>query len=79
MTDTDKLPPKPDGEVPDPSRINYAREAFKWQYNVIALANVAAFSILSTSKLPLILTTNIKLIYLNLVPQNNQFHKLMRS
>ena len=70
MSDENNLPEKV---------INYAREAFKWQYNVIGLAGVVAFSLLSLSGLPLILGAGAELMYLSLVPQSSRFRRLVRS
>jgi hypothetical protein len=70
MSDENNLP----GKV-----INYAAEAFKWQYNVIAMAGIVAFSVLSLSGLPLILGAGAELMYLSLVPQSSRFRRLVRS
>src|SRR5689334_11884816 len=66
-------------KLPETGEINYAREALKWQYNVIGLAGVIAFSILSVSGLPLIIGAGAELMYLSLVPQSSRFRRLVRS
>jgi hypothetical protein len=63
------------GEEP----ISYVKEAAKLQYNVIGLAGVAAFSLLSLSALPLVLAAGLELIYLSVVPNNSRFQRLVRS
>jgi hypothetical protein len=68
-----------DHKLLEKAEINYAAEAFKWQYNVIALAGVVAFSILSASGLPLILGAGAELMYLSLLPQSSRFRRLVRS
>jgi hypothetical protein len=71
---------------PDPShplepqeRISYVQEAFKLQYNWIALAGVGAFALLSGSFLPIILAGGLELMYLATVPHNDRFQRLVRS
>ncbi len=67
---------------PDDSRrgeISYVKEAFKWQYNLIAMAGAAAFSLVSGSPLPAILAAGAELMYLASVPNMPQFQRLVRS
>jgi hypothetical protein len=66
------------GEKDDGSP-NYVKAAFRWQYNLIALAGAAGFAIVSASGLPLLLAAGVELIYLSTVPQNNRFQRLVRS
>lgn len=58
---------------------DYVKAAFKWQYNLIGLVGVAAYSAISGSTLPLILASGLELMYLALVPQNERFRRLVRS
>jgi DNA repair exonuclease SbcCD ATPase subunit len=67
----------PDNERPDD--INYLKEAFSWQYNVIGLAGAAAFALVSGTALPLILGAGLELMYLAVVPNNGRFQRLIRS
>ena len=64
---------------PPKSGINYVKEAAKLQYNWIALAGLAGFSLVSGSALPLLLGAGLELMYLSLVPQNKRFQRLVRS
>jgi len=59
--------------------ISYVKAAFHWQYNWIALAGAAAFAVVSSSGLPLLLAAGVELIYLSTVPQNPRFQRLVRS
>jgi signal transduction histidine kinase len=59
--------------------LNYLKEAFKWQYNVIGLAGAAAFALVSGTALPLILAAGVELMYLAVVPQSSAFRRLVRS
>ena len=70
--------------MPDPndsrrSEPNYIKEAFKWQYNLIALGGAAAFSVIAGSPLPLILAGGAELMYLASVPNMSAFQRLVRS
>jgi hypothetical protein len=58
---------------------NYLREAFRLQYNWIALAGAAAFAVVSGSALPLMLGAGLELIYLSTVPNNKRFQRLVQS
>jgi len=58
---------------------NYVKEAFKWQYNLIALGGAAAASVISLSPLPLILAAGAELMYLASVPGIPAFQRLVRS
>ena len=57
----------------------YVKEAFGWQYNLIALAGAGAFALVSGSALPLLLAGGLELIYLSTVPQMGRFRRLVRS
>jgi hypothetical protein len=59
--------------------VNYLKEAFKWQYNVIGLAGAVGFAIVSGTALPIILAAGIELMYLAVVPQSSAFRRLVRS
>jgi hypothetical protein len=59
--------------------INFVKEAFHLQYNVIALAAAGVFALLSGSLLPAILAGGLELMYLAIVPQNWRFQRLVRS
>ena len=59
--------------------VNYLKEAFKWQYNVIGLAGAAAFAIVSGTALPIILAAGFEMMYLAVVPQSSAFRRLVRS
>lgn len=67
----------PDNDRPDD--INYIKEAFSWQYNVIGLVGAAAFAAVSGTALPLILGAGVELMYLAVVPNNSRFQRLIRS
>jgi hypothetical protein len=60
-------------------QISYVKEAFHLQYNLIGLAGVGAFALISGSFLPLILAGGLELMYLATVPHNNRFQRLVRS
>jgi hypothetical protein len=60
-------------------QISYVKEAFRLQYNWIALAGVGAFALISGSFLPIILAGGLELMYLATVPHNNRFQRLVRS
>ena len=65
---------------PDQSRnVNFVKEAFHLQYNVIALAAAGVFALLSGSFAPVILAGGLELMYLAVVPQNWRFQRLVRS
>lgn len=64
------------GEQPG---ISYVKEAFHLQYNLIALAGVGAFALISGSFLPIILAGGLELMYLATVPHNDRFQRLVRS
>jgi len=59
--------------------ISYVKAAFKWQYNLIAMAGAVGFSAVSGSELPLIMGAGLELIYLAVVPQMARFQRLVRS
>jgi len=59
--------------------INFVKEAFHLQYNVIGLAAAGVFALLSGSLLPAILAGGLELMYLAIVPQNWRFQRLVRS
>jgi hypothetical protein len=59
--------------------INFVKEAFKIQYNWIALAGMGLFGLVTGSALPLILAGGLELMYLAVVPQNWRFQRLVRS
>jgi len=59
--------------------INYFKEAFQSQYNLILLAACAGFALVSRSWLPVILGGGLELMYLSLLPQNPRFQRLIRS
>lgn len=60
-------------------KTNYVKAAFHWQYNLISLAGAAAFALITTSALPLLLAAGLELMYLAIVPQNWRFRRLVRS
>jgi len=60
-------------------KIDFVKEALKWQYNWIGLAGAAAFALVSGTGLPLVLAAGLELIYLSLVPQSSRFRRLVRS
>lgn len=59
--------------------ISYVKEAFKIQYNLIALAGAIVFAFVSGSFLPVILAGGVELMYLATVPHNIRFQRLVRS
>jgi hypothetical protein len=59
--------------------ISYIKEAFHLQYNMIALAGAALFSVISLSPLPLLLAGGLELMYLSILPNNPRFQRLVRS
>ncbi len=59
--------------------LNYLKEAFQWQYNVIGLAGAAAFALVSGTALPILLAAGVELMYLAVVPQSSAFRRLVRS
>jgi len=71
----------PNVPAPDASdkKISFVKEAFKVQYNWIALAGLGALAVVSGSALPLILAGGLELMYLAVVPQNWRFQRLVRS
>jgi hypothetical protein len=60
-------------------KIDFVKEALKWQYNWIGLAGAAAFALVSGTGLPLVLAAGLELIYLSLVPRSSAFRRLIRS
>jgi hypothetical protein len=60
-------------------KVNFIKEALKWQYNWIGLAGAAAFALVSGTGLPLVLAAGLELMYLSLVPQSSRFRRLVRS
>lgn len=60
-------------------QISYVKEAFHLQYNLIALAGIAAFALISGSFLPIILAGGLELMYLATIPHNDRFQRLVRS
>jgi hypothetical protein len=75
LTDFQDQPGPPEQQ----DKINYVREAFRLQYNWIALAGAGAFALVSGSFLPIILAGGVELMYLAMVPQNIRFQRLVRS
>jgi hypothetical protein len=70
--------------MPDPNdsrrgEPNYIKEAFKWQYNLIALGGAAALSVVAGSPLPMMLAAGAELMYLASVPNIAAFQRLVRS
>ncbi|MBM3782963.1 MAG: hypothetical protein FJW30_01320 [Acidobacteria bacterium] len=63
----------------DSGSVNYLKEAFKWQYNVIGLAGAAAFALVSGTALPILLAAGLEMMYLAVVPQSSAFRRLVRS
>ena len=61
------------------SQTDYVKAAFTWQYNLIGLVGVTAYSVVSGSGLPLVLAAGLELMYLAMVPQNGRFRRLVRS
>jgi hypothetical protein len=76
VADDSSEPKAPAGE---PDSVGYIGEAFRWQYNLIALAGAAAFAAVSQSPLPLVLAAGLELIYLSTVPRLPRFRRLVRS
>ncbi len=68
--------PGPDSGEKD---ISFVKEAFKLQYNWIALAGMGALALVSASVLPLIMAGGLELMYLATVSQNSRFQRLVRS
>lgn len=66
-------------DLNDQKDISYVKEAFKLQYNWIALAGAGAFALVAASFLPVVLAGGLELMYLALVPQNKRFQRLVRS
>jgi hypothetical protein len=64
---------------PAERQISYVKEAFHLQYNLIALAGAALFSVISLNPLPLLLAGGLELMYLSAVPNNSRFQRLVRS
>ena len=62
-----------------PQSVNFVKEAFTVQYNLIGLAGSVAFAAVSGSLLPLLLAAGVELMYLSLFPQNARFQRLVRS
>jgi len=60
-------------------KVDFVKEALKWQYNWIGLAGAAAFALVSGTGLPLVLAAGLELIYLSLVPRSSAFRRLIRS
>ena len=61
------------------SQTDYVKAAFTWQYNLIGLVGVTAYSVVSGAGLPLVLAAGLELMYLAMVPQNGRFRRLVRS
>jgi hypothetical protein len=59
--------------------INFVKEAFKVQYNWIALAGMGLFAVVTTSALPLVLAGGLELMYLATISTNSRFQRLVRS
>lgn len=59
--------------------INYVKEAFQWQYNVIGLLGAGAFALVSGTAIPIVLAAGAELMYLATVPQMDRFQRLVRS
>ncbi len=59
--------------------VNYLKEAFKWQYNVIGLGGAALFALVSGTALPILLAAGVELMYMAVVPQSSAFRRLVRS
>jgi hypothetical protein len=74
-------PEIPKGPEPDSGQkeLNFVKEAFKVQYNWIALAGMGALALISASALPLIVAGGLELMYLAAVSQNSRFQRLVRS
>ncbi len=58
---------------------NYLAHAFKSQYNLIGLATVLGFAVLSGTALPLMVAAGVELILLPLVAGNERFQRLVRA
>ncbi len=71
--------PKGSGSDSGQKEINFIKEAFKVQYNWIALAGMGALALVSASALPLIVAGGLELMYLATVSQNSRFQRLVRS
>jgi hypothetical protein len=69
----------PDAPPDAQKDINFVKEAFKIQYNWIALAGMGLFAMVTGSALPLILAGGLELMYLAIVPHNWRFQRLVRS
>ena len=71
----------PDAPAPDPPKkdINYVKEAFKVQYNWIALGGAAAFALVTGTAVPIVLAGGLELMYLAIVSQHPRFQRLVRS
>ncbi|HLW86270.1 MAG TPA: hypothetical protein VKR60_13715 [Candidatus Sulfotelmatobacter sp.] len=70
----------PPSSPPDqPKDLNFVKEAFHLQYNVIALGAAGVFALVSGSLLPAILAGGLELMYLAIIPQNWRFQRLVRS
>lgn len=59
--------------------VNYLKEAFKWQYNIIGLAGAIGFALVSGTALPILLAAGVELMYMAVVPQSSAFRRLVRS
>jgi chorismate mutase len=66
-------------DTPSSKGINFFKEAFHIQYNVIGLAAAGAFALVSASFLPVLLAAGAELMYLATVPNNKRFQRLVRS
>jgi hypothetical protein len=64
---------------PGIQQINYVKEAFHLQYNLIGLVSAAVFSVISLNPLPLLLAGGLELMYLSILPNNSRFQRLVRS
>lgn len=60
-------------------QISYVKEAFHLQYNLIALAGIGVFALISGSFLPIVLAAGLELMYLATVPHDARFQRLVRS
>jgi len=68
--------PGPDASSKEP---NYVKEAFKVQYNWIALAGAGLFALVTGTAIPLALAGGLELMYLATVSQHPRFQRLVRS
>jgi len=59
--------------------INYTKEAFLNQYNIVSLIGAALFSLISWSLFPLLIAGGLELIYLSAVPSHPRFQRLVRA